>query len=665
MGNAHALPELVHAHDLGEFLKWEIIDVDKAYKRFTYAKDGANKHGDLSMTRSEFWEAFTDYDTIVSGEFLTLPIEQYSLFDPEGANKVYALEVFVVLVLFCNATTEEKLSRCFQFFDFDHSTTISRVEMVMLTRVVSRGLNRIGSIDVVADYDALEALAQTTFEELDKNHDNELTIEEFLVWAQENGSATMLLSKLITRSRDNASDVKGGASGVSIKGKRSLRGNRPLQSKKSEKAGKGHHRNRNEINEVVLKAETRMAMDRRKMISTVCSRKIVRSLALITGLPLSGVSELASEFGKYAWENKGKLSERHFMKIMTVRFPELEKALMKRLFDSYDVDNSGFIEFQEFVLGLSNLLSGTVNEKLRLLFDVLDLDGSGTIDIQEFLKALEYASDQLRAEAQFTLQIMHSLDLDFDGEIGKGEFVKVILGSKPLLTAISRHLPRDMNSTLSVLRLETDNSNIDLEHMRQYWVQKRKEPRWSSSNDHVVYRGEFRKMIRDAFSCSEKAVEFLLSVFDKIGATKIKQEGDETKIEVRELFNGVSQIMDVSTEEKVIFYFDLYDYDGSGTIDPIELVRMIVEAHSGIDNDRSTLIELVQKFDADSSHSLDRNEFVETIKDNPEYLKLFGHIFEATHVTVEFTPEESPKPIGPNQRRLIADYKKLQKKINK
>ena len=76
------------------------------------------------------------------------------------------------------------------------------------------------------------------------------------------------------------------------------------------------------------------------------------------------------------------------MKIMTVRFPELEKALMKRLFDSYDVDNSGFIEFQEFVLGLSNLLSGTVNEKLRLLFDVLDLDGSGTIDIQEFLKAL-------------------------------------------------------------------------------------------------------------------------------------------------------------------------------------------------------------------------------------------------------------------------------------
>ena len=90
MGNVNTIDKQ-HVHDLEEFTKWTLQNVEAAYAKFVKAKADKGFTGDLVMSRREFWETFTDYATVVNGEFLSLPVEMYNLFDKKGKGKVYAL----------------------------------------------------------------------------------------------------------------------------------------------------------------------------------------------------------------------------------------------------------------------------------------------------------------------------------------------------------------------------------------------------------------------------------------------------------------------------------------------------------------------------------------------------------------------------------------------
>ncbi|KAL7981250.1 hypothetical protein Chor_002146 [Crotalus horridus] len=49
------------------------------------------------------------------------------------------------------------------------------------------------------------------------------------------------------------------------------------------------------------------------------------------------------------------------------------------LFNAFDVDRSGAIRFENFVIGLSILLRGTVHEKLSWAFNLYDINKDGYI----------------------------------------------------------------------------------------------------------------------------------------------------------------------------------------------------------------------------------------------------------------------------------------------
>ena len=78
MGNVNTIDE-EHVHDLEEFVKWSLNDVKAAYDKFVKAKEKSGVKGDLVMSRREFWETFTDYTTVVDGQFLSLPIDLWRL----------------------------------------------------------------------------------------------------------------------------------------------------------------------------------------------------------------------------------------------------------------------------------------------------------------------------------------------------------------------------------------------------------------------------------------------------------------------------------------------------------------------------------------------------------------------------------------------------------
>ena len=121
-------------------------------------------------------------------------MELFAVFDPDNKGKVYALEVFTVLALFCTDSLEAKLRFIFSLFDFDKSDGISPEEMVMLMRCVTRGLCRIGLTETYPEYKQLEILSKTIFECCDKDQNGDVSVSEFVGWTTADGVASGLLT---------------------------------------------------------------------------------------------------------------------------------------------------------------------------------------------------------------------------------------------------------------------------------------------------------------------------------------------------------------------------------------------------------------------------------------------------------------------------------------
>jgi Ca2+-binding EF-hand superfamily protein len=82
----------------------------------------------------------------------------------------------------------------------------------------------------------------------------------------------------------------------------------------------------------------------------------------------------------------GKLSEEEFMKIFKQFFPFGDPTnYCHYLFKVFDVDNSKYIEFKEFIVTLSITSRGTNDQKLNWAFKLYDQKRRGEIDYNDML----------------------------------------------------------------------------------------------------------------------------------------------------------------------------------------------------------------------------------------------------------------------------------------
>jgi len=70
------------------------------------------------------------------------------------------------------------------------------------------------------------------------------------------------------------------------------------------------------------------------------------------------------------------------------------------MFQAVDTDNSGFIDYTEFVVAATNQSSLTSTEKLHAAFRMFDKDGSGIISADEIREVLCFGgANSLSTEA--------------------------------------------------------------------------------------------------------------------------------------------------------------------------------------------------------------------------------------------------------------------------
>jgi len=98
---------------------------------------------------------------------------------------------------------------------------------------------------------------------------------------------------------------------------------------------------------------------------------------------------------------------------------------VQAMFAQVDTDNSGFIDYSEFVVAAMNERQLTSNDKLQAAFKMFDKDGSGVITGDEIKEVLCFGNTNSMSTSPVDA-ILKQVDENGDGEISFEEFVTMM-----------------------------------------------------------------------------------------------------------------------------------------------------------------------------------------------------------------------------------------------
>jgi hypothetical protein len=118
------------------------------------------------------------------------------------------------------------------------------------------------------------------------------------------------------------------------------------------------------------------------------------------------------------------------------------------LFDRYDEDKSGYLDFRELMVCMSLLSKGSFEEKLRVCYDLFDYDHSGYLSsfeldqlissLSHHLKASSSSADVMQALAPVRSQLRRLLRDDC--MVAWKEFYQCVVNDPLLYQVFSQHL---------------------------------------------------------------------------------------------------------------------------------------------------------------------------------------------------------------------------------
>ncbi|XP_028596903.2 calsenilin isoform X3 [Podarcis muralis] len=143
----------------------------------------------------------------------------------------------------------------------------------------------------------------------------------------------------------------------------------------------------------------------------------------------------------------GLVDEETFKLIYAQFFPQGDATMYAHfLFNAFDVDRNGAIRFEDFVIGLSILLRGTVHEKLKWAFNLYDINKDGYITKEEMLAIMKSIYDMmgrytypiLREDApiEHVEKFFQKMDKNQDGVVTMEEFLETCQKDENIMTSM-------------------------------------------------------------------------------------------------------------------------------------------------------------------------------------------------------------------------------------
>ena len=124
----------------------------------------------------------------------------------------------------------------------------------------------------------------------------------------------------------------------------------------------------------------------------------------------------------------GEMSKQEFMEA-TKKMGTMKRSMAESLFRVFDEDDSGSMDFEEFMMASNCSNMASPEDKLEWIFKVFDEDGGGFIDVDEVIKLviglfkMSGGIEDKEVILACVLDIFNIIDVDGDGEITRDEFV--------------------------------------------------------------------------------------------------------------------------------------------------------------------------------------------------------------------------------------------------
>lgn len=180
--------QLLNEEDLNYIARNTAMDkaaVEKQYQNFL------KKHPDGQISRKSFHAMMKECYPGTDTEKLEKHI--FRMYDTNKDGHIDFREFMIVLYIMSNGTPQENLKQIFRVFDINNDGFISLKELQRIVKDLFHLIN-----EENADEASQELLAQSAFNEMDENHDGQVSEDEFIeACMNQKKFSTMLTLKII------------------------------------------------------------------------------------------------------------------------------------------------------------------------------------------------------------------------------------------------------------------------------------------------------------------------------------------------------------------------------------------------------------------------------------------------------------------------------------
>ncbi|XP_042874764.1 EF-hand calcium-binding domain-containing protein 1-like [Penaeus japonicus] len=143
-----------------------------------------------------------------------------------------------------------------------------------------------------------------------------------------------------------------------------------------------------------------------------------------------------------------RMDGNRFRDIMHGIFGMTDEGLMECMYQVFDMDQDGVVGPEEFVVGMSAFLRGTLDEKIDYCFSVYDHNSDGFVSRDEMFHLLKSAvvnlppGEELEEVVKDMVDmVMRRLDTDHDGRVGFEDYATAVTAEPLLLEVFGPVLP--------------------------------------------------------------------------------------------------------------------------------------------------------------------------------------------------------------------------------